>query len=830
LPTLESAAAVHNLTPEEARRGYPVKVRLIALAYLPAWRALFAHDGISGIYVELKAEQPVLAIRPGTRFDVAGFSGPGDFAPIIERPSVTITGHGGLPVPSRVSLERLSTGAEDGQWVEIEGTVRSVDQADSMLTLVVARGWSRIGVLTPKTAGIDWQRYLGAFVRVRGTAAPQFNSRRQVIAMNLYTPSLDYFQIIRPALDPFSLPVRPVDRVRTYSPGLTFDEPVHIRGVITATWPGKGLFISDGRQSLRLPTTEATSFAPGDLVDAAGFPTLGDSIQTLQDPVLRRFGRGGDVQPQLITARQALSGEHESNLVRIEGRLLHAQWRANEYSLLVNSDGTLFPAILPANAKHPSLDDLGEETRISLTGICLISDVQGVRKFLVPRAFQILLRSPSDITVLQRGPWWTLRRLLAVLGVSLAAALLALGWVSLLRRRVRAQTEVIQKQLEEAAALGRAAEEASRSKSEFLANMSHEIRTPMNGIIGLTNLALGTIGSDRDEREHLEGVKFSAYSLLHLLNDILDFSKIEAGKFELSPVDFAIRDTVNGVIRTMRANAGAKGLSLEADLDPRVPAWVHGDDMRLRQVLLNLIGNAVKFTEAGGVRVGVQLEPEGMIHVTVEDSGIGIPSERLDSVFNPFEQADGSTTRRFGGTGLGLTICRRLTQMMGGRIWVESKFGQGSVFHFTAHLPPAAQPALSALPDNDRPAQAFAPLRILLAEDNRINQRLAVALLERAGHRVCVAADGLQAISLLGQQEFDCILMDVQMSNLDGLEATRRIRASGNPIPIIALTANAMRGDREVCLEAGMNDYVVKPFELAEINRALGGIMTRAVL
>ena len=819
---------MHKLTQAEASRGYPVQMRLTTLTFRPAFSGLFAQNGDSGIYVQLEPEQATLPIHPGTLLTVSGVTGPGNFRSIIEHPTVRIVGQGGLPAARPVSIERLSTGVENCQWVEIEGTVRSAELADEMLTLIVAHGWSQIEVVTPKPDGVDWRRYVGARVRVWG-AAGHLYARDQVVGVILHAPSIDQVEILRAAPDPFLLPVRPLDKIRSYAPGGSFDEPVHVRGVVTAVWPGKALFIGDGRQGLSIPIDGSNRFGVGDLLDATGFPTLGDSIQSLQNPLLRPLGRGAVPAPQPVTVSEARSGEQESHLVRVEARLLHSQWAAGQYSLLLDAAGTIFSAMLPAAERSASVDQLRNDARLVLSGICVMSDVQAKRNSRLPRGFQILLRSPDDIEVLQQATWWTIGRALVVLGVALTGTLLALGWASLLRRRVSAQTQVIQKQLEEAAELVRAAGAASRSKSEFLANMSHEIRTPMNGIIGLTNLALGAMG-DSAEREYLEGVKFSAYSLLHLLNDILDFSKIEAGKLDLSPVDFSIRDTVTGVVHSMRANAGAKGLSLETKFDPGIPDWVRGDDMRLRQILLNLIGNAIKFTETGGVLVTVRAEVNGMIHLAVADSGIGIAPDRLDSVFAAFEQADGSTTRKYGGTGLGLTISRRLTEMMGGRIWVESEVDRGSTFHFTICLPAAAKPATTAVLSPTSASTPVAGLRILLAEDNRINQKVAVALLQRAGHWVSVACDGVEALALLAQNEFDCILMDVHMPNLDGLEATRSIRATGNRIPIIALTANAMRGDREVCLEAGMNDYVVKPFELAEINRALSTVMAPAVL
>lgn len=965
LPLLESVAAIRKLAPEEARKGYPVRFAATVLYYDRKWRVLFVHDGTESIYIHAQEQEYIL--QSGQRVEITGVSDPGGYAPMVMGATVRVIGSGTLPQARRVSFESLSTGSEDSQWVELEGVVHRVEVNDAhpLLHLKTPSGVFQVTLpVMPEKSVLA--RLVDSRLRLRGACGVLANPYRQLIGINLHVPDWSQVEFLKMGPeDPFSIPPTAIRDLLRFTPQDIFEHRIKIRGIVTLARKDGSVFIQDETGGTRVHTARPVrDIAPGLQVEVVGFPTTGEYTPVLDRVAFKVVGEGELPPATSTTARGLMKGTNDAERVRIIARLLDVLPGANGLQMVLQDQDVVFNAALEA---HPLRLALRPGSLLQLDGICHVQ----VDEWRNVRTFRVYVPGVTDIRLVRAPPWWNSPKVLwSFLAIGMFGVV-ASAWAVLLRtKNLQLNKEIRQR---------RQAEAANRSKTAFLANMSHEIRTPMNGVIGTTNLLLDT-RLDDEQRDLVLTARNSAESLLRVINDILDLAKIESGKMQFEKLDFNLSEMAERMLDTLAESADSKDLELVLLSDPKIPNELRGDPGRIQQVLLNLLGNAIKFTSSGEVGLRIRhvedRESDVVLRFEVWDTGPGIPTDVRQRLFEPFEQAHSSTARRFGGTGLGLAIVRHLVEMMGGEIGLETEIGRGATFWFVIRLEksglssdtgnevncwrerrvlvvddnPSARHMLQTqlsywevpndsagtgtealrmlreaatnrrdyslvladlrMPGMDglqlaraiqdpgdgfvqmpviiltsvchrlgspeiakarlagclmKPVKRMQLLRILaavfgeeerrhmpehqprlnratlstrtreqkilIADDNLINQKLTALQVRKLGYDSTTVSNGREALEAMARASYDLVLMDCQMPELDGYETTRRIRelerssteASGNErsVPVVAITAEAMHGDREKCMAAGMNDYVTKPVDVEQLRAVL---------
>jgi signal transduction histidine kinase len=690
-PVLTSASDIRELPPDKARQGRPVHLRAVVTYYDPD-SDLFIQDATAGIWVELGGAH--LPLKPGDLVDLQGVSSFADFAPQIARPRISVIGSAPLPRAEPASYERLVSGAEDSQWVEVEGVVRAAQVEDAHLSMRVALAGGQINVHMPDFHDSVPARLIDSKVRLQGACGADFNSRGQLTGVILNVPGLGQMSVEEPGLlDPFYLAVHTISSLLSFAPNGISGHRVRVQGVVTSQTRGKSLFIQDRTEGLYIESSQDTVVQPGDLVDVVGFPSPGDYTPILQDASFRTLGTAPQPQPVIATGDQVMQGDVDAELVQIDARLKDEVRLPGETDLVLQSGNIVFDAQMFGADSARRARNLESGSLLRLTGVCSIK----VDEARIPRAFRLVLRSPRDIQVLEQPSWLTAPRAAGIAGLLLVVTVMALVGMAVLRRRIEERTEALQRRTVEL--------ERSNAELEQFANVaSHDLQEPLRMVSMFAQLLAdrykGRLDGDADA--FLGFLVEGAHRMRALIDGLLTFSRVQSAARELCPTD------TEEILRRALADLTVTLEQSKAEVTHEPLPVVMADSSQMEQLFQNIVGNAIKFAGDSPPRIHICADRIGAQWIfSVRDNGIGIDPRYHDRIFGIFQRLHARDA--YPGTGIGLSICKRIVERHGGRIWVESAEGQGATFYFSVPAVPASldSPRSAPLrPAKDEPAEA----------------------------------------------------------------------------------------------------------------------------
>jgi signal transduction histidine kinase/ActR/RegA family two-component response regulator len=821
---ISSISELKTLSPEEAAAEPPAQLEgTLTFVHRATFGVFgFVQSGADAVYFQVDDPQARVP-EAGRRVRIDGRAVPGEFAPSLLGHRVEDLGVDAMPTPATDDVQWMATGRFDARWVEVEGVVRrhSYDALVQLHVLVLGVAGDEVTVELPGTVdGAVVEGWLGARVRVEGACGARFNGLRQLIGVRVLVPGPDHVRVVESA-PATPLPVRPIGSLLRFDPTVRKDGWTRVRGTVSFI-DGPRWIVQDtsGGALVRAPGQPAPNL--GDTIEVVGYVGREGLTPLLNDA--RVLARRAGPLPEPMPAEDLTDPELTARRVQVECLVESLVLVEDEAQLVVLKNGQHIPVVVPARGLAPGVR---RGAVLRLTAVVLPVPDPFVSRRIETRyaetasAVRLLVAGlDGDVQVLVAAPFWTGTRLGLLASGLVATVLLFASWTFALRRQVARNTSTIRHQLDEQKVLREEAQAANQAKSRFLATMSHELRTPLHGISSTVSMLQGSERLSKEDQELVGLIEASSRQLLRIVGDVLDLARAESHRLEPVWERVHVTELVRGVVEQVRPLAEESDLALELSLAEDLPEWVETDPVRLAQILQNLLTNAVKFTDQGSVSVAVRRAAEDRLQVEVRDTGPGITEEDQLRLFQPFSQLDGSIRRRHGGSGLGLAICRQLCELLGGEIQLDSRLGEGSTFSFTVRAP--ERPPPPAVEPGTR-ASSLPPMAVLVVDDNAVNRRIAKVMLERLGVDVTLAKDGREALDQVTASQFDLVLMDLHMPEMDGWEATRAIRSGlpdGGP-PIVALTADALPETRDACAESGMQACLTKPFTIDALRELL---------